>query len=82
MWITLLFIAMFIVGGIALYLRMTPKKAIAKAHKLLSEDNPNIHEIEATINHLNIIEGRDIKDECIDLARKLRAKERQLSGRK
>jgi hypothetical protein len=73
MW-TLLFIAMFIVGSAALYVRLTPKKGIDTAHKLLALDNPNIREIEACISRLNMIEQRDLKDECIDLAKKLRKK--------
>ena len=79
MWLILLLVAMFFVGAIVLYARLTPNKAIKKAKNLLNQEKPNKHEIEAIIAHLNIIEDDSIKDECIDLAKKLRAKQRELS---
>jgi len=79
MWLVFLFVAMFIIGAIVLYMRLTPQKAIKQAKELLKEENPNLHSLEATISRLNLIEDRTLKDECIELARKLRAKQVQLA---
>lgn len=79
MWLVFLFVAMFIVGAIILYIRLTPQKAIKQAKKLLEEENPNLHSLEATISRLNLIEDRTLKDECIELAKKLRTKQGQLT---
>ena len=79
MWLILLFLAMFFVGVIILYVRLTPNKTIKKAKQLLNQEKPSKHEIETTIDCLNLLDDVSIKDECIDLAKKLRAKQRELS---
>ena len=80
MWLVLLFIAMFFTGVVIIYVRLTPNKTIRKAKQLLNQEKPNKYEIDITIDQLNLInDDVSIKDECIDLAKKLRAKQRELS---
>lgn len=73
---------MFIVGAVAFYVRMTPGKAIRKARQLLVASYVNKHDIEATISRLNLIQDRDLVDECKELAVKLRAKLRTVDEEK
>lgn len=74
MWLYILFIVLFFIGAIAFFLRMTSGKAIKTAKSLLENNSEDILAMETTINHLNIINSRDVVDECKELAKQLRAR--------
>jgi hypothetical protein len=70
MWMTLLFIGMFVVGLIVLIIRLNSGKAIKKASRLLEEDKPDKHVWGQTIASLDIIGT----DEAKELAKKMRTR--------